>query len=79
MKKKIWTVLFVLVLCLCVTVAAFAEGAAGFAGDKEDRVVDGADLLSDIEETELREKLEDNPAAPQHILTKWGVGYYLKD
>ncbi len=31
-------------------------GAAGFAGDKEDRVVDGADLLSDIEETELREK-----------------------
>ena len=59
MKKKIWTVLFVLVLCLCVTVPAFAEGAAGFAGDKEDRVVDGADLLSDIEETELREKLEE--------------------
>ena len=59
MKKKIWTVLFVLVLCLCVTVPAFAEGAVGFAGDKEDRVVDGADLLSDIEETELREKLEE--------------------
>ena len=50
MKKKIWTVLFTLVLCLCVTVPAFAEGAAGFAGDK-DRVVDDANLLSDSEET----------------------------
>ena len=26
-----------------------------------------------------REKLEDDPAAPQHILTKWGIGYYFKD
>lgn len=58
MKKKIWTVLFALALCLCVTVPAFAEGAAGFAGDK-DRVVDDADLLSDSEETALREKLEE--------------------
>ena len=24
-----------------------------------------------------REKLEENPAQPQHILTKWGVGYYF--
>ena len=56
MKKKIWTALFALVICLCVTVPAFAEGAAGFAGDK-DRVVDDADLLSAGEETALREKL----------------------
>ena len=26
----------------------------------------------------LREKLEENPAEPQHILTKWGVGYYFR-
>jgi len=24
------------------------------------------------------EKLEENPAEPDHILTKWGVGYYFK-
>ena len=33
----------------------------------------------DVHIRRLREKLEENPAAPQHILTKWGVGYYLKD
>ena len=27
----------------------------------------------------LREKLEHDPAEPEHIMTKWGVGYYLKD
>ena len=26
----------------------------------------------------LREKLEDNPAQPEYVLTKWGVGYYFK-
>ena len=26
----------------------------------------------------LREKLEKNPAEPDHIMTKWGVGYYFK-
>ena len=26
----------------------------------------------------IREKLEDNPAEPRHIMTKWGVGYYFK-
>ena len=33
----------------------------------------------DVHIRRLREKLEENPAAPQHILTNWGVGYYLKD
>ena len=27
----------------------------------------------------LREKLEDNPASPSLIITKWGVGYYLAE
>lgn len=25
-----------------------------------------------------REKIEENPAQPEYILTKWGVGYYFK-
>ena len=32
----------------------------------------------DVHIRRLREKLEENPAEPQHILTKWGVGYYFK-
>jgi len=26
----------------------------------------------------LREKIEDDPANPQYIFTKWGAGYYMK-
>ena len=33
----------------------------------------------DVHIRRLREKLERNPAEPEHIMTKWGVGYYLKD
>lgn len=33
----------------------------------------------DVHIRRLREKLEDNPAEPKHILTKWGVGYYFKN
>lgn len=33
----------------------------------------------DVHIRRLREKLESNPAEPELILTKWGVGYYLKD
>ena len=32
----------------------------------------------DVHIRRLREKLEENPAEPQHILTKWGVGYYFR-
>ena len=32
----------------------------------------------DVHIRRLREKLEKNPAAPDHIMTKWGVGYYFK-
>lgn len=32
----------------------------------------------DVHIRRLREKLEANPAAPDHIMTKWGVGYYFK-
>ena len=31
----------------------------------------------DVHIRRLREKLEANPAAPVHIMTKWGVGYYF--
>lgn len=33
----------------------------------------------DVHIRRLREKLEHDPAEPKHIMTKWGVGYYLKD
>ena len=33
----------------------------------------------DVHIKRLREKLELDPANPRYILTKWGVGYYLKN
>lgn len=33
----------------------------------------------DVHIRRLREKLEKNPAEPDHIMTKWGVGYYFKE
>ena len=43
----------------------------------------GDDYRSDIRTVDvhirrIREKLEDDPASPKAILTKWGVGYYFK-
>ena len=32
----------------------------------------------DVHIRRLREKLEENPAEPKYILTKWGGGYYFK-
>ena len=32
----------------------------------------------DVHIRRLREKLEENPAEPEYIMTKWGVGYYFK-
>ena len=33
----------------------------------------------DVHIRRLREKLEKNPAQPEYIITKWGVGYYFSD
>ena len=33
----------------------------------------------DVHIRRLREKLEINPADPEYIITKWGIGYYFKD
>ncbi|MCD8088661.1 MAG: response regulator transcription factor [Oscillospiraceae bacterium] len=33
----------------------------------------------DVHIRRLREKLEENPAKPECIITKWGVGYYFKE
>ena len=32
----------------------------------------------DVHIRRIREKLETNPAEPEYIMTKWGVGYYFK-
>ena len=47
-------------------------------------IVWGYDYQGDIRTVDvhirrLREKLELNPASPEKIMTKWGVGYYFKD
>ena len=46
-------------------------------------IIWGDDYRSDIRTVDvhirrIREKLERDPARPEHILTKWGVGYYFK-
>ena len=46
-------------------------------------IIWGDDYRSDIRTVDvhirrIREKLEETPASPQHIMTKWGVGYYFK-
>ena len=46
-------------------------------------IVWGYEYLGDIRTVDvhirrIREKIEENPAVPSYILTKWGVGYYLK-
>ncbi|MFI3249784.1 MAG: response regulator transcription factor [Eubacteriales bacterium] len=38
----------------------------------------GDDRTVDVHIRRLREKLELNPASPQYIRTKWGVGYFLE-
>lgn len=37
----------------------------------------GDDRTVDVHIRRLREKLELDPASPQYLKTKWGVGYYL--
>lgn len=38
----------------------------------------GEERTVDVHIRRLREKLEDDPANPSHIATKWGVGYFFK-
>ena len=47
------------------------EAAWGYAFIGESRTVD-------VHIRRLREKLEHDPANPEFIMTKWGVGYYFK-
>ena len=44
------------------------------------KAMDSGDVRTvDVHVRRLREKLEMDPAHPAYILTKWGVGYYLKN
>lgn len=61
-------------------------GAPGRVFSRENLLdlVWGADYMGDIRTVDvhirrLREKLEADPASPEHIVTKWSVGYYFKD
>ena len=43
------------------------------------RRTDHGDIRTvDVHVRRLREKLERDPASPERIMTKWGVGYYFK-
>ena len=53
-----------------------------FSREKLLDLVWGYDYLGDSRTVDvhirrLREKLECNPAKPELLLTKWGIGYYL--
>ena len=55
-----------------------------FSREKLLDLVWGYDYLGDTRTVDvhirrLREKLELNPAQPEHIVTKWGVGYYFAE
>ena len=55
-----------------------------FSREKLLDLVWGYDYLGDTRTVDvhirrLREKLELDPAKPRHIITKWGVGYYLAE
>ena len=55
-----------------------------FSREKLLDLVWGYDYLGDTRTVDvhirrLREKLEINPAQPEYIITKWGVGYYFAD
>ena len=39
----------------------------------------GEERTVDVHIRRLREKLEQDPANPAHIVTKWGVGYFFKE
>lgn len=58
MQKRITDILRILVLCVCMTVPAFAAEPEGNAGAPY-RVMDMADLLTDGEEAALNEKLSE--------------------
>ena len=38
----------------------------------------GDERTVDVHVRRIREKLEDTPASPTLVMTKWGVGYYFK-
>lgn len=55
-----------------------------FSRDELLETIWGADYIGDFRTVDvhirrLREKIESDPANPQYIMTKWGVGYYLAE
>lgn len=55
-----------------------------FAREELLKAVWGADYAGDARTVDvhmrrLREKLEDNPGDPRHVLTRWGSGYYFRE
>ena len=51
--------------------------AGGSVGLSKDSVI-LLEQIRTIDKRRLREKIEENPAEPLYIKTKWGVGYYYK-
>lgn len=57
MRKRIFSIAVLLILCMIISFTTFAANS-GFAGDYE-RLIDAADILSDNEEKELLNKLDE--------------------
>ena len=57
-----------------VMMQALEAGASDFSAEED--VFEITTTPDDL--GSVREKLEENPAEPKYILTKWGVGYYFR-
>ena len=64
---KLYTLLVAIILLLSAAVSVRAEGAA--------EVQVGDYLVFGHYDQDNNKR---NPAEPEHIMTKWGVGYYFK-
>ena len=70
---------FAILAILAQSVGSPVSAADLFEGAWHERFDDAAANTVMVHIRRLREKLERNPAAPEYIITKWGVGYYFAE
>jgi two-component system response regulator VanR len=70
---------FAILAILAQSVGSPVSAADLFEGAWHERFDDAAANTVMVHIRRLREKLERNPATPEYIITKWGVGYYFAE